>query len=340
MGIAFWRWIAAALWIVVTVPLLAWWVKGDLEMAWLVGMPAIVGGATLLGLATGLLLRRLVPTLAAAAAATVLGVLCTYVAINSRHSWEYPPSPFHRTAARRFAADRARLAREAERVARVPVQLAEVRLVETPGWERKRGFSFAFDKRPARIVLEVGFDAGPPSSMEMEVVWRGGEWRLEPRPLPPLPAGIRFRPAPFQRRLPDYSGIEVGADGTIPLGTAVLVRAARAEDDFALAVFRVGPDVPLRELRRYPREEIVRRFTEALARSGVPAPRRVTMYYAPSPAYPLVWGRRPEFDFFGLLTDPRWRVADLQARLDGDTVAFVVRRLRPHPGPGPVGDRR
>ncbi|MBX6363013.1 MAG: hypothetical protein IRZ00_04020 [Gemmatimonadetes bacterium] len=340
MDIAFWRWIAAALWIVVTVPLLAWWVKGDLEMAWLIGMPLIVGGAAVLGLASGLVLRRLQPTLATAAAATVLGAVCTYAAVNTRHAWSVPPSPLHRAAAQRFAADRAHLAREAERVSRVPVQLAEVRVVETPGWASKRGFSFAFDRHPARIVLELGFDAGPPGPLELEVVRRGGEWRLEPRPRPPAPDGIRFRPAAFQRHFPDYATIEVGADGTIPLGTDVLVRAARAEDDYALAIFRVGAGVPLQELRRYPRGEIVRRFTEALARSGAPAPSRVVMYYAPSAQYPVTWRPAGSFDFFGMLEDPRWRVADLEARPAGDTVAFVVRQLRPHPPPGPVGDHR
>ncbi len=40
------KYVAAAVWIVALDTILAWWVKGDLELAWVIAVPVILGVRT------------------------------------------------------------------------------------------------------------------------------------------------------------------------------------------------------------------------------------------------------------------------------------------------------
>lgn len=334
----------AAIWIVGLNATLAWWVKGDLEMGWLIGMPVILAGGVVIGLVPGFVFRRVRPALLYLGASILASAVFLYAAIGTPHRWKSAPPAGLTDAANRFASDRAAIEAAAGRVTGYPVEPGIPAKVEiASGLATKQGFSFAITRSPAAARVVVTFDAGPAQAMQFDAVRSGGGWEM--RPLKSDVERITIRPAALERRFPDARTIEAGGSGPYLRGQTLAVRAARSETDWEIALLRVMDEgQALREVRRYPQRELLERFRETVAAAGLAPLESAVIYFRPVKRQDVLYTQGPEFRFIGVLGNPRYWRAEITARpaADGNGLEFgITRKLtRPPAGTVPAGDRR
>ncbi len=329
-----WKLIAAALWVFASNLALVWWVKGDLEMGWIIGLPAIVAGGLVFGGLSAFLLRSWRASLAMAGASVAWSAVLAYAALNTPNSWKQRPAGL--AAARRFASDRGAILKAVETTTGYAVEpQTPARVEATDSLVTKQGFSFALVRRPGRVRISVSFDVGPQSAAEFDE---------ELRPVYVPSDTLTVRAAALERRFPQARLIEAGGNGPYLPRDLVPVRIARAETDWDIVVFRIADGgEPLREVARYPREELMRRFADAVNAAGIGPLESAVIYFRPVKAQDVFFEARPEFRFIGLLANARYWRAELLARLSGGEMEFVVANRLTRPGPGAlsgVGDRR
>ncbi len=333
------RAVAAAVYVVAFTTVLAWWIKGDLEMGWLIGAPLLVAGAGLIGLSTAFLLRRFIPILIATGASVVLGMVFACIALQTPNGWRVDPPREMARAAAEFSQDRPAVEAAVSRVTGLPVEVMETRIETQPGWVSKEGFSFRLLRRPAGAAVVASFAAGPTDSVTFRMVEQEGQW-VPVAHIPGNAGGMTLRQAAFERRFPSVPLIEVGGQGPHAPGALLLVRAARSATDWELVLFRVASKGrPLDEVNRFSRADILREFEKYVAERGLGRVGQVFMHYQPSGSYPVLFLNAPVFRFFGTLDHPAYGSIGLLAHLQDGRVKFEIDRPFPRrqnrvPDPG------
>jgi hypothetical protein len=334
----------AGIWILALDGTLVWWVKGDLEMAWLIGIPVILAGGAVIGLAPAVVVRESKRVLISVCASTLLSVLLLYAAMKTPHQWVSAPPGGLVAAANRFAADRAAIKSAVEKVTGYPVEPDIPAKAElTNSLVKKQGFSFSLSRTPASALVLVGFEAGPAETIRFDLFGSSGVPQM--RPLKSDVGSIAIRAVSFERAFPDAGAIEVGGDGPYSRGQSLAVRAARSETDWSIVILRVmdGNRV-LREVRTYSRDELLSRFRGTLAAAELGPLQSAVIYFRPVKKPEVIFAGSSAFRFMGLLGDPLYWRAEVVARLSGDgsTMEFSVGRklTRPHAGTAPAGDPR
>lgn len=334
----------AAVWILALDAILAWWVKGDLELAWLIGMPVILAGGIVIGAVPAVVFRRWKPALISIGASALVSTLLLVAAIETPHHWESAPPAGLTGATKRFASDRAAIKAAAEKTTGYPVEPSVPAKVElTGGLVTKQGFSFSLSRRPASARVVVSFEAGPVEAMQFDAVSSGGAWQMRPRKSDV--ERITIRSAAFERRFPDSRLVEVGGNPPYSRGQALAVRTARSETDWSIVLLRaMDGDQTVREVRRYSRDELLARFREMLAASALGPLQSAVIYFRPVTQHDVMFAQSPEFSFMGVLGNPRYWRAEVVARLsaDGNRMEFAIGRKLTRPPAGTVlaGDRR
>ncbi len=296
----------------------AWYMKGDLEMGWLVVWPLIVGVTVLVAGVGSFLLPPGFPRAAVVLTAAPFGVLLAWLAATTLNSWRIPPAADHLAVARRIASDTVRLTDVARGALGAPVEIAEASVDSSDGAWRKVGGRLTLERREPRVRLTVTFAVGPRAPLRFEVT-PGGELHVI-QPLPD-PAESVIRAEAITRRYPDVPHVEVGGQGPYAPGAPVPLRLMRAEDDWSIEIVRVLADgQPLEPRRTYSRAEIVAGLEAVLRSAGLQADRLVA-YFRPAGAR-VTFFQAPAFEFIAPLL-PRG-TAGLRAVLDGDSLVFEL----------------
>jgi hypothetical protein len=313
----------------------AWWVKGDLEMAWLVGGPLIVAGGIVFGAIAAIFLRRTAGAAAAFLVSCASAAGLAALAMYTPTGWSCAPPRAMTRAAERLAGDPAALRAAAEKITHYPVQPATATVRYTPSLTRKVEFSFRLERRPAEARIVFSFEAGPQDAFEFRVVRGGSGWGLEPVYARPLP--LTARREAFARLFPGVPFVEVGGSGPYAPGELIPVRLARSATDWEIALVRIAAgDSALREIRRYSRAEIAAGLERAAARAGLGHIGHIYTYSRPISAQDILFAAAPAFDFNLQLRSPRYALANMKTRLSGGELSFEVdRAIERAPGFGP-----
>jgi hypothetical protein len=337
------RRLAAALWVVLSLSVLTWWVKGELEMAWLAAFPLIPGAGVLAGLSTILLLGRWKEALSAAVGGGALGVVLLVVAINTPHGWSLEAPAGLRAAADSIARERDALEQEARRALGLPVEVSDVGVEFRSGRVQKEGFSFRFTRREPAAELAASFDAGPAGALFFDLARRGEGWEMALRtPQHSLEKPeLLLRRKAFERRLPGAEELKIaGGTGPHAPGERILVAVRWGADDWGLVLFEVGgKGEAIHEVRRYGAAEIRERFQRRAHARGLGAIGPLTTVGPLGSTH----GAEGAIYFNATLAHPDYAWAQfVAAPTGGDEVAFDVERTftRPRPGEPGGGDRR
>lgn len=297
--------------------LFAWYVKGDLEMAWLWVGPTIVGVTLLLvGMGSVVTLPPGFPRFAAALAGLPFGILLAWAAASTTNTVPVPPAPERMAEARRMAADTERLERVARQTLGAPIAVGGALVDSTDGYTRKVSGRFGLERRDPRVRIIVSFAVGPREPLRLEVTASDA---LEVIETVPSAGRTILRPDAVLRRYPDTPLVEVGGSGPFAPGQAVPMRLMRGEDDWSIEVVRVlAEGQPLAPVRTLDRAEIVDAVTATL-RAGGDRPSRIASYFQPAGAR-VLFMNGPSFDFQTPLAGGGF--ATVRASLRADTMVF------------------
>jgi hypothetical protein len=300
----------------------AWYVKGDLEVGWLVAMPAIVAVTIVVALVGSLSLPAGFPRIATALAAFPFGALTAWLAASTPNTWPVPPDPSLMNRARDLAADRPRLESIAREALAMPVEVGQALPDSAEGVRLKSSQSFRIQRRAPAVWVAVHFDVGPLQVLRLSMDSSGS-------PVPELPirepSRLTIRPAAIRRRYADVPLVEVGGSGPFSPAALVPLRLMRGEEDWDVVLVRVlaGND-PLAEVGRWTHAQLASRFTAALRARGE-EPTRIGTYYRPS-ADRVLFFQEPRFEFQARLRGGGY--ADLRIQLEDDSLAFQVVSIR------------
>lgn len=298
--------------------LFAWYVKGDLEAAWLWVGPAIVGVTLLLVGIGSLALPAGFPRFAAVLAGLPFGVLLAWAAASTTNTWPVPPSAQRMTEARHMAEDQERLERIARETMGAPVAVGGALVDSSDGYTRKVSNRFGLERRDPRVRIVVSFAVGPYEPLLLEVTGSDALEVIEPAPSPDRTI---LRPDAITRRYPDTPLVEVGGNGPFAPGQAVPMRLMRAEDDWSIDIVRVLADErPLAPVRTLDRAEIEAAITRTLRAAGE-RPARIATYFQPAGAR-VLFMNGPSFDFQAPLVGGGF--ATVRTSLSADSIAFEL----------------
>ena len=293
---------------------LAWWLKGDWEMGWLLWMIVVPVAGSALGLLAAVVLRGHVGIVTAAG--TMAAVIALWAAIATPHQW---PGADQARAERRAAAladSTHRVEARARELLGAGVDVSGVQTAVAGGRVRKRPLRLLPEREPAVVQLDVTFALGPARPLVL---------RLEGDSLTALPAAVDsareapwvIREAALTRRFP-APALTVAGHGPWAPGDVVGVRLERGESDWSLLLVRVGGAAGLETVREVSGAESRAALARAAALAGravrevrIHAPRGAGVTYLPS-------GR---FDFIGLPVDRRANLR-LVARVEGDDIRY------------------
>lgn len=296
----------------------AWWVKGDLEMVWLVWMLVVPLAGTVIGFVAALALRT--PVLPAAVSAVlvgpVAGVLALWGAIVTPHAWDSPDRARVEHQATSLAADVARIETLARELLGAGVDVLGTRPTVRGGRVRKEPFRFTLVREPAVAELHVDFALGPDRGLALRV--DGDSLVAEPAALDSARAAPwRINGDALRRRF-DAHALRLGKSGAsawMP-GTLLPLRLDRADDDWSLLVVRVGGPDGLEVVREVSRDESRAGLARAAARAGREV-RDVVVNFTPNHGG-VTFEPAAGFDFIGIPVDRRANIR-LVARLrDGE----------------------
>ena len=302
--------------------LFAWYVKGDLELGWLVAMPAIVGVSVASAFVASLFLPAGFPRVAAALAVFPFGALIAWLAASTPNAWPVAPDPVLMGRARELAADRPRLETIAREALAMPVEVGAGVADSVAGLRMKVSESFRIEQRPAEVWVVVSFDVGPRQMLRLRLDSVGP-------PVPELPIrdpmSLTIRPNAILRRYADVPLVEVGGPGPFAPAALIPLRLMRGEEDWDVVLVRVvSGDEPLAETGRWTHADLVSRFTVTLRGRGE-VPTRIGTYYRPA-ANRVLFFQEPRFEFQARLA--RGGYAHLRIELEGDSLAFQVVSIR------------
>lgn len=299
----------------VLVTVLAWWIKADWEMVWLVWMLVVptVGGA--LGLLAALLFR--VGPIVPFATGSTVGALALWAMIATPHRWEAAGKGRAEREARAIAESVTTVENAAREALGADVEVAGARPVVRGGGVEKLRFRFLPVLEPVEVVVEATFALGPAHPLAFRV--RGGG-------MAPIPASLdsaraapwTVAPAALAKRF-DAHALSLAGSRDLPQGALVPLRLERAEDDWTLLVLRVGAPRGIEVLHELSRDASLIALRNAADRAGTPI-RDARIYFTPRNTGVTY---RPDgaLDFIGLPVD-RHAPVRLSARLEADTLAF------------------
>ncbi|MFO7286819.1 MAG: hypothetical protein C0P79_008195 [Gammaproteobacteria bacterium] len=294
------RTLAAALVTALAAGAVAWWVKGDLEMAWLLWMPVLPAAGAVIGLVAALALRAPIHVSATVIGPTA-GVLALWAAIATPHAWDAPGRASAERTAASLAADVARIEALARERLDAGVDVAGARPDVRGGRVRKESMRFFPMHDPLVAELRVDFALGPASGLVLRV--EGDSLGAEPAALDAARAAPwRIGDAALRRRF-DARALRLGTGGASAWapGTVLPLRIERAADDWTLLVVRVGGPDGLAVVREIPRDESRAALAEAAARAGREV-RDVVIYFTERYGG-VTFEPGATFDFIGLPVD-------------------------------------
>lgn len=293
---------------------LAWWLKGDWEMGWLLWMIVVPVAGSALGLLAAVLLRGRVEIVTAAG--TTAGVVALWAAIATPHQWAGGDQARAERRAAALADSTHRVEARVRELLGAGVDVSGVQPTVTGGRVRKRPLRFLLESEPAMVQLGVTFALGPARPLVL---------RLEGDSLTASPAALDsarmepwvIREAALTRRFP-APALSVGGHGPWAQGDVVGVRLEHGESDWSLLLVRVGGAAGLETVREVSGAESRAALARAAALAGR-AVRDVRIYVSRGAGVTYLPSGR--FDFIGL---PEERRANLRlvARVEGDEVRY------------------
>jgi hypothetical protein len=296
----------------------AWYVKGDLEMGWLVAMPAVAAVTLVAALIGGLFLPRGFPRVAVVLASLPFGLMIAWFAASTPNNWPVPPDPELMRRSGELASDLDRLGSVAHAALGLPVEVGHAMVDSVPGVRTKVSGRLGLERRPASVLVVVAFDVGPAEPLRLRLSESG-----DVVPVSPMPdvSRIRVARAALVRRYPQVPLVEVGGDGTFQPGALLPLRLMHGERDWELSLVRVmAGNEALPEVRRWAHDEVASRLAAAL-REGGRRPESIATYYRPSDDRVLYF-QDAGFDFQARLAGGGR--ASLRVELEADSLAFRV----------------
>jgi len=295
---------------------LAWWIKADWEMAWLLWTIVLPFAGAALGLLAALILRGRIEVAAgggfAAAAATL------WAAIATPHAWDDDEDRARAgERAGELAASTGLIEARVRELLGAGVDVSGVEPAVVGGRIRKRPFRFLLEREPAAVRLRVTFALGParPLALRLE-----GDSLTAP---PVLLDSARLswpwviREPALARRFPAPAFTVAGAGPWMP-GDIVGVRLEHGESDWSLLLLRVGGAAGLETVREVSGAESRAGLARAAALAGRPVRDvRIDPWKAAGVSY--IPSKR--FHFIGLTGDRRTDLR-LVARVEGDDIRY------------------
>lgn len=256
-------------------------------------------------------------------------VVLAYAALQTPNSWKRPPAGLE--AAKRLASDREAIKIATENATGYPVDPVMPALVQaTDSYITKEGFSFHLLRHPGILWVRSSFDVGPQAGIDFDVVESGGRWELRRRFVPSN--ALTLRAPALRRKFPQARAIEAGGNGPYLPRDVLPVRIARGETDWDIVLLRIADGgEPLREIRRYSRDELMRRFSDLLNKEGIGPLESAVIYFRPVRDQDVAFIDRSEFPFIGVLGNARYWRAEIVARLSGEDLQFAITRRLTRP---------
>jgi hypothetical protein len=294
---------------------LAWWIKADWEMAWLLWMIIMPPAGGALGLLVAALLRgRIEIVTGVGMAAAIVGL---WAAISTRNVWDDDADRERAEQRAAALADSTQLVETRVReLLGAEVDVLEVQPAVVGGTIRKEPFRFRLEREPAVVRLRVIFALGPARPLLL---------RLEGDTLTASPTAADsarltpwvIREPALTRRFPAPAFTVAGAGSWMP-GEIVGVRLEHSESDWSLLLLRVGGAAGLETVREVSGAESRAGLARAAALAGRPV-RDVRIYPSKSAGVSYVPSKR--FHFVGLTESPRTNLR-LVARVEGDEFLY------------------
>jgi len=293
---------------------LAWWIKGDWEMVWLLWMLVVPAAGAALGLLAAAILRGRIEIVTAVGATA--GVAALWAVISTPHQW----GGGDLTQAERRAAALADSTRLIEARVRellgAGVDVQGIQSSVVGGRVRKQPFRFLPEREPVVTRLSVTFVLGPNRPLVLH---------LERDSLTATPEALEsVRQAPWvirepalTRRFPAPALTVAGAGPWTP-GDVVGVRLEHSESDWSLLLLRVGGAAGLETVREVSGEECRAGLARAAALAGRPV-RDVRIYLPKGAGVSYTPSNR--LQFVGLTGDRRTDLR-LVARVEGGEVRY------------------
>ncbi|HEX7089282.1 MAG TPA: hypothetical protein VF192_04060 [Longimicrobiales bacterium] len=293
---------------------LAWWLKGDWEMGWLLWMTVVPVAGGALGLLAAAILRGRVEIVMPVGFAA--GVVALWAAIATPHQWAGTDLARTERRAAALADSTHHVEARVRELLGAGVEVSGVQPTVAGGRVRKRPLRFLLEREPAVARLSVTFALGPARPLVL---------RLEGDSLTAPAAALDsaraapwvIREAALARRFP-APALTVGGHGPWPPGDVVGVRVERGESDWSLLLVRVGGAAGLETVREVSGAESRAGLVRAAALAGRPV-RDVRIYLSRGAGVTYLPAGR--FDFIGLPEDRRASLR-LVARVEGDEVRY------------------
>lgn len=322
------RIIVAAVLTAVAMGALAWWVKGDLELAWLLVILVLLVASSAIGFVAALAVRAPIvhAGVHAVAVAPIIAALALMVAMETPNHWNSRDRARVERQATSLAADVPRIEALVRGLLGAGVDVVGARPIIHGGWVRKKPFRFGLEREPAVAELHVDFALGPNQGFTLRV--DGDSLVADPAALASArEAPWRINAEALERRF-DAPAMRLGRVGVPPWeqGTLLPLRLERAEDDWSFLILRVGGPEGLEVVRTISRDESRDALARAAARAGREV-RDVRIYFTPN-YRGVTFEIGADFDFIGVPVDRRGSIPLVARFRDGDFV-YETRTIRP-----------
>ena len=322
------RMVIAAILTAVVTGALAWWLKGDLEMVWLLVILVLLVASSVIGFVAALVVRAPIAHAGvfAVAVAPMIGAVALMVAMETPNAWNSPGRTGMERQATSVAADLPRIEARVRELLGAGVDVLGARPIVHGGQVKKEPLRFGLEREPAVVELHVDFALGPNQGFTLRV--DGDSLVADSAALASArEAPWRINAEALERRF-DAPAMRLGRVGLPPWeqGTLLPLRLERGEDDWSLLILRVGGPEGLAVVRTISRDE----SRDALARAAARAGREVSdvrIYFTPN-YRGVTFEIGADFDFVGVPVDRRGSVPLVARFRDGDFV-YETRTIRP-----------
>src|SRR5690606_34442717 len=295
---------------------LAWWLKGDWEMGWLLWMLVVPVAGSVLGLLAAVILRGRIEIVTAAG--STAGVVALWAAIATPHQWGGADYRGAERRAKAMADSTLLIEARVRELLGVGVDVSGVQPAVAGGRVRKQPLRFLPEREPAVAWFNVMFALGPAQPLVL---------RLESDSLTAAPAALDsarmapwvIREAALTKRFPAPALSGAGHGPWAP-GDIVGVRLEHGETDWSLLLARVGGAGGLETIREVSGAESRAGLARAAALAGRPV-HEVRIFVSRGAGVTYLPSSR--FDFLGLPEDRRANLR-LVARVEGDDIRYEV----------------
>jgi len=295
---------------------LAWWLKGDWEMGWLLWMLVVPVAGSVLGLLAAVILRGRIEIVTAAG--STAGVVALWAAIATPHQWGGADYRGAERRAKAMADSTLLIEARVRELLGVGVDVSGVQPAVAGGRVRKQPLRFLPEREPAVAWFNVMFALGPAQPLVL---------RLESDSLTAAPAALDsarmapwvIREAALTKRFP-APALSVAGHGPWAPGDIVGVRLEHGETDWSLLLARVGGAGGLETIHEVSGAESRAGLARAAALAGRPV-HEVRIFVSRGAGVTYLPSSR--FDFLGLPEDRRANLR-LVARVEGDDIRYEV----------------